>query len=55
MIFRFKIEQLSRKNHEATEERLRELGLEGWELVSVLPGGQEDPDDALVPERRLRA
>jgi len=45
MIFRFKIEQLSRKDQEATEERLRELGLEGWELVSVLSGSQQDPAD----------
>ena len=45
MIFRFKIEHLSRMDQEATEERLRELGLEGWELVSVLPGKQDNPDD----------
>ena len=45
MIYRFKIEAMSRQDREATEERLRELGLEGWDLVSVLPGSQDNPAD----------
>ena len=45
MIYRYKIEELSRTDDEDVDERLRELGLENWELISVLPGRRADPDD----------
>ena len=45
MIFRFKIETFARNDDDAVDERLRELGLESWELVSFLPGSREDPND----------
>lgn len=45
MLFRFHIQTLSRKDEEATEDKLRELGLDSWELVSVLPGTRKDPAD----------
>jgi hypothetical protein len=46
MIYRFKIESFSRRNEDATDERLREIGLDSWALVTVLPGSREDPNDA---------
>ena len=45
MIYRYMIEDFSRTDEEAVFERLRELGLESWELVNVLNGRREDPDD----------
>lgn len=45
MIFRYLIETLPRRDQEAADERLRELGLENWEMVGVLPGTRADPDD----------
>lgn len=45
MIYRFKIETFSRKTEEETNERLREIGLDSWGLVTVLPGSREDPND----------
>ena len=45
MLYRYMIETLGRKDGEATQDRLREIGLEGWEMVSVLPGTREDPTD----------
>ncbi|MHC4469882.1 MAG: hypothetical protein ACYTDY_16470 [Planctomycetota bacterium] len=45
-VYRFKIEVMSRTDEEATDDRLRELGLDGWNLVSVLPGSRENPEDA---------
>jgi len=45
MIYRYLILELSRSDVEATDERLRELGLETWEMVSVLPGRRSDPED----------
>ena len=45
MLYRYMIESLSRKDEDGTIERLREIGLEGWEMVSVLPGTREDPTD----------
>jgi hypothetical protein len=44
-VFRYWIEVLSRTDVEATEDRLRELGLDSWDLVTVLPGSRENPDD----------
>ncbi len=46
MIYRFKVETFSREDEEATDERLREIGLDSWGMVSVLPGTREDPNDA---------
>ncbi len=46
MIYRFRIETFSRRDEEGTEERLRELGLDAWAMVTVLPGTREDPGDA---------
>jgi hypothetical protein len=45
MICRYMIESFSRNAEEATDERLREIGLEAWQLVSVLPGTRENPSD----------
>ena len=45
MLYRYHIETMLRADEEATAERLRELGLESWELISVLPGSRTDPDD----------
>jgi hypothetical protein len=45
LIYRYLIEEMSRTENEVTDERLRELGLEGWEMVSVLPGRRAAPDD----------
>ena len=45
-LFRYLSESMKRLPDEDTRERLRELGHEGWELVTVLPGSQTDPDDA---------
>lgn len=45
MLYRYHIETMVRADEEATSERLRELGLESWELISVLPGSRTDPDD----------
>jgi hypothetical protein len=45
MPFRYTIETLHRADEEAAYERLRELGLEEWELIGVLPGPREDPTD----------
>jgi hypothetical protein len=36
---------MSRTEDEVTDERLRELGLEGWEMISVLPGRRSAPGD----------
>ena len=46
MLYRFKIETFNRKDEDGTEERLREIGLDSWGLVSVLPGTRRDPNDA---------
>ena len=46
MIYRFKIETFSRKDEEGTDERLREIGLDSWGLITVLPGTREDPVDS---------
>jgi len=45
VIYRYMIEDMSRTDDERVNERLRELGLEGWELVNVMPGRRADPDD----------
>ncbi len=45
MIYRFRIETFSRKAEEETNERLREIGLDSWGMVNVLPGTREDPTD----------
>ncbi len=45
MICRFKIESFSRKDGEAADEKLRELGLEAWQMIGVLPGSRENPAD----------
>ena len=45
MIYRFRIETFNRKDEEATDEALREIGLDSWGLISVLPGTREDPTD----------
>lgn len=45
MIFRYMIQDFPRAEVEETDERLRELGLESWELVSVMPGSRQDPTD----------
>lgn len=44
MLYRYLIESMDRADTEAVSERLRELGLESWELVSVQPGSRTDPD-----------
>jgi len=46
MIYRFKIETFSRKDEDATDERLREIGLDSWGMIGVLPGTRENPADA---------
>jgi hypothetical protein len=45
MVWRYKVEELSRCDLEETSERMRELGLERWELLAVLPGSAADPGD----------
>ncbi|MEN8148571.1 MAG: hypothetical protein ABFS86_02040 [Planctomycetota bacterium] len=45
MIYRYLIEEFSRTEDEAVDERLREMGLESWELVNVLPGRRSDGSD----------
>ena len=45
MYYRYLIVTFRPADEDATDERLRELGLESWELVSVLPGSRDDPDD----------
>lgn len=50
MIYRYRVEVVSRRDLEEATERFRELGLERWELISVLPGSDQDPDD---PEKVL--
>lgn len=45
MIFRYHIEVLPRRDLDAAQDRLRELGVERWELVSVLPGSAANPAD----------
>ncbi len=42
---RYLIKSFSRKDKEGVEEELRILGLETWEMISVLPGSREDPND----------
>jgi hypothetical protein len=44
-IYRYLIETFTRADERATTQRLRELGLESWDLVSVLPGSRTDPAD----------
>ena len=44
-VYRYLVEPLSRVDTKRTEERLRELGLESWELVSVIPGSRSDASD----------
>lgn len=45
MIFRYRIVVLERADLEGSAEALREIGLERWELISVLPGSETDPND----------
>jgi hypothetical protein len=45
MLYRFRIETFSRKNEDDTDERLREIGLDSWALISVLPGTRDNPAD----------
>lgn len=45
MLYRYTIESFSREDEEAVDERLREMGLDTWELITVLPGRREDPND----------
>lgn len=45
MIYRYLIESFSRADEDRTDERLRELGLERWQMISVLPGSRTDPLD----------
>ena len=45
MIYRYMIEDFSRTDDDGVDERLRELGLEGWELVNILNGRRADPND----------
>ena len=45
MIYRFKIETFNRRDEEGTDERLREIGLDSWALISVLPGTRDNPAD----------
>jgi len=45
VIYRYMIEDFSRTDDEHVNERLRELGLESWELVNVLAGRRADSDD----------
>ncbi len=44
-VYRYLIQTLSRTDAKATEDKLRELGLESWELVGVLPGSRTDASD----------
>ena len=45
MLLRYTIQSFSRKDEDATDELLREMGLDTWELITVLPGSREDPND----------
>ena len=45
IVFRYLIEVFERANEKDTADRLRELGLESWDLISVLPGSRTDPSD----------
>jgi hypothetical protein len=45
-VYRYLIQTFSRTDNKATEDKLRELGLEAWELIGVLPGSRSDPSDA---------
>ena len=45
MIYRYLIEEFSRTDDDAVDERLREMGLESWEMVNVLPGRRSDGTD----------
>ena len=46
-LLRYMIVSFSRKteDEEAVTDRLREIGLDTWELVTVLPGSRENPND----------
>jgi hypothetical protein len=45
-LLRYTIVSFSRHDTEGVDERLREMGLETWEMISVLPGTRENPNDA---------
>jgi hypothetical protein len=45
MVWRYRVEVMNRKDLNEATEQLRELGLERWELLSVLPGSDVDPAD----------
>ncbi|MCU0726326.1 MAG: hypothetical protein MUE73_11125 [Planctomycetes bacterium] len=45
MIYRYHIESFARADEKRTADRLRELGLESWDLITVLPGSRTDPAD----------
>ncbi|MHC4820281.1 MAG: hypothetical protein ACYTDX_01005 [Planctomycetota bacterium] len=44
-MYRYQIVEISRADTEKREETLWEMGRSGWELVQIVSGSDENPED----------